>query len=119
MRILRAARPLLDLDWAGELRDELGWLGSMLGPARDLDVLLEHVREEIDALGGGDDRGELLESLEREHDKARRAAVAALSVDRYLALLDRLEDLDPNSRPTRTRRSASSGATSSAGRAAR
>ena len=97
---LRAARPLLDADWAAELRDELGWLGSTLGPARDLDVLLEHVREEVEALG--DDAAGLagfVESLEREHAKAQRAAVAALSEDRYLALLDRLEVLDPKLAP--------------------
>jgi CHAD domain-containing protein len=97
---LRAARPLLDADWAAELRAELGWLGSTLGPARDLDVLLEHVREEVEALG--DDAAGLaafVESLEREHAQAQRAAVAALSEDRYLALLDRLEVLDPKLAP--------------------
>jgi CHAD domain-containing protein len=99
---LRAARPLLDPDWASELRDELGWLGSTLGPARDLDVLLEHVRGEIEALGGADELGGLVETLEREHEKARRAAVAALSEDRYLALLDRLENLDPKLAPDAT-----------------
>ena len=35
---LRAARPLVDSDWATALRAELGWLGGHLGPARDLDV---------------------------------------------------------------------------------
>jgi CHAD domain-containing protein len=96
---LRAARPILDPAWASELRDELGWLGSTLGPARDLDVLLEHVRGEVEALDGGDGLSELVESLEHEHEKARRAAVAALSDDRYLALLDRLENVDPKIAP--------------------
>ena len=96
---LRAARPLLDDDWASGLRDELGWLGSTLGPARDLDVLLENVRAEIGALESGDELGGLVESLEREHEHARRAAVAALSENRYLALLDRLEELDPKLAP--------------------
>jgi CHAD domain-containing protein len=96
---LRAARPLLDLDWASELRDELGWLGSTLGDARDLDVLLEHVRGEIEALDGSAELSGLVESLEREHEDARRAAVAALSEDRYLALLDRLENLEPKLAP--------------------
>ena len=96
---LRAARPLLDPDWASELRDELGWLGSSLGPARDLDVLLEHLRGEIEALGGAGELGGLVESLEREHERARRTVVSALSEDRYLALLDRLEDLEPKLAP--------------------
>jgi CHAD domain-containing protein len=93
---LRAAKPLLVAEWAQELRDELGWLGSELGTARDLDVLLEHVREEVAALG---DEGEklhgLVSALERDHAAARSAAVAALSDSRYFALLDRLEALEP------------------------
>jgi CHAD domain-containing protein len=43
--LLRAARPLLDPTWAEPLRAELGWLGSVVGPTRDLDVLLAHVRD--------------------------------------------------------------------------
>jgi CHAD domain-containing protein len=93
---LRAARPLLDREWAQELRDELDWLGTELGPARDLDVLLEHVREEVAALGeAGRPLAALVESLERDHAAARKAAVTALSEDRYFALLDRLESLEP------------------------
>ncbi len=92
---LRAARPLLDPDWAAGLRDELGWLGSSLGPARDLDVLLEHVRSELDSLGGSEELARFVESLEREHAQARAAVVAALSEDRYFALLDRLEGAEP------------------------
>jgi len=93
---LRAAKPLLDPSWAKELRDELGWLGSELGPARDLDVLLAHVREEVAALAeAGRPLGALVDSLERDHAAARAAVVAALSDDRYFALLDRLEAVEP------------------------
>jgi CHAD domain-containing protein len=93
---LRAARPLLDRAWAKELRDELGWLGSELGPARDLDVLLEHVREEVSAVGdAGAPLAGLVSSLEHDHAAARSTAVAALSDDRYFALLDRLENVEP------------------------
>jgi CHAD domain-containing protein len=100
---LRAARPLLDPEWAGSLRAELGWLGSALGPARDLDVLLEHVREDLAETGGADGAlAGLVESLEREHEDARKAAVAALSDERYLALLDRLEDPEPRLRTNGT-----------------
>jgi CHAD domain-containing protein len=93
---LRAAKPLLVPEWAQELRDELGWLGSELGAARDLDVLLEHVREEVAALGDeGEKLGGLVSALERDHAAARSAVVAALSDVRYFALLDRLEGLEP------------------------
>ena len=47
---LKAARPLLDATWADDLRAELGWLGSALGPVRDLDVLLLRLRGEIATL---------------------------------------------------------------------
>lgn len=89
---LRTARPLVDPDWADALRAELGWLGGELGPARDLDVLVERLRGELAALG--ETKGaaaELLAALGAEHETARRTAVAALSTDRYLALLDRVE----------------------------
>jgi CHAD domain-containing protein len=93
---LRAAKPLLDPEWAKELRDELGWLGSELGPARDLDVLLEHVREAVAALGdAGEPLHALVHALERDHATAREVAVAALSDDRYFALRDRLEGAEP------------------------
>ncbi len=98
---LRAARPLVDQEWADELRSELGWLGSALGPARDLDVLAERMRDQIERLG---DEGAavcgLVDGLERKRRKARASAVDALSEDRYLALLDRLEDPKPPPTPT-------------------
>jgi len=93
---LRAARPLLDQEWSEPLREELGWLGSALGDARDLDVLLEHVRGEVAELE--DDREQLaslVSALEEEHERARAAVVEALDDDRYFALLDRLEHAEP------------------------
>ena len=93
---LRAAAPLLDPEWASGLRDELRWIGSALGPARDLDVLTEHLAAEIARLG--DERSALrglVDGLERQRRKARAAVVSALSEERYLRLLDRLEKPDP------------------------
>jgi CHAD domain-containing protein len=90
---LRTGRPLLDPEWARELRAELGWLGSALGPARDLDVLSAHLRAEIAALGEIGTRADgLRDAVERERVGARSTAVAALSEDRYFALLDRLQE---------------------------
>lgn len=87
---LRAGRPLLDAAWSEPLREELRWLGSALGPARDLDVLLAHLREQ-DLGSDGSAFARLLAELERAHDGARGEAVEALSSDRYLRLLDRLD----------------------------
>jgi CHAD domain-containing protein len=89
---LRVARPLVDRAWADGLRTELAWVGGALGAARDLDVLLERLREDV----GGDAQsdvaaGGLLDALEREREAAYASAVEAISEPRYLALLDRLE----------------------------
>jgi CHAD domain-containing protein len=90
---LRAGRPLVDEAWADALRAELGWLGAALGPVRDLDVLLDHLRGEAATLDGPDATGAtiVLRALGRERATARRRLLRVLRSDRYLALLDRLE----------------------------
>ena len=90
---LRAARPLVEADWATALRAELGWLGQHLGPARDLDVMLGRLRAEVRALGQHDAEATsgLLDALEAERAAAYRDVVETLGGDRYFALLDRLE----------------------------
>jgi CHAD domain-containing protein len=91
--ILRAARPLVDPEWAAALRDELRWLAGVLAPVRDLDVLTEHLRTEIELLEPPERRASarLLALLGKEREAARTTMLAAMSGDRYLALLDRLE----------------------------
>jgi len=91
--ILRAARPLLDRDWVASLRAELGWLGGALGPVRDLDVLLEHLRADAHLLGGADERAflALLAALESEREADRERMLACLDDRRFVALIDRLE----------------------------
>ena len=89
---LRAARPLLERTWSEPIRVELGWLGGVLGPARDLDVLSDRLEADVATLG--EDAGEgagVLAQLAEERAAARRAVVEALTSDRYLALLDRLD----------------------------
>ena len=92
--VLRVARPLLDREWADGLREELGWLGGSLGPVRDLDVLVEHLTEELARLPEEDRAGAepLLHRLAIERETARAALLEALSTPRYFALLDALED---------------------------
>ncbi len=115
---LRAARSLLDPEWGDELRAELGWLGTTLGPARDLDVLSERLERQTARLG--EDQGVvrgLLETLARQRRKARAAVVSALSDERYFRLLDRLEDPIRDLPPMdRAPRSPSSGGPSSSAR---
>jgi CHAD domain-containing protein len=78
-------RPCSGVD---ELQRELRWLAGLLGPVRDLDVLIEHVAglaAELD-----DDRvaGEtLVKALEAERDDARTELFAGLDSERYRSLL--------------------------------
>ena len=78
--ILRAAAPLLDPEWVRSLRAEVGWLGGALGPVRDLDVLVAHLRADAHRLGEGDERAflVLLRSLSAEHDADRAAMLEVL-----------------------------------------
>ncbi|MDA3626264.1 CHAD domain-containing protein [Saccharopolyspora sp. WRP15-2] len=87
--MLRAARPFLDQGWSEPLRAELGWLGRALGPVRDLDVLLDRLREESADLPEGERAAaaRLISGLEAEHGAARIELLTALGSDRYLDLL--------------------------------
>ncbi|HEY1317156.1 MAG TPA: CYTH and CHAD domain-containing protein [Gaiella sp.] len=89
---LRAGRPLLDPVWADDLRAELGWLGGVLGPVRDLDVLIDRLQgESSDLEADAADWKAILGALRRERTAARRRLVRALGSARYFAVLDRVE----------------------------
>jgi len=100
--ILRGARPLLDEQWADSLRAELGWLGQALGPVRDLDVLLAHLRDEIGMLDADEAFAAegLVHALESEREVARAALLEVLDSSRYLALLDALGEAADQPRPS-------------------
>ncbi len=89
---LRAGGDLLDPASAEPLRNELRWLGSSLGPVRDLDVLIERLDAEVRSLGADEAQGrKLVRTLVRSRRSARRRLLAVLESERYLALLDSLE----------------------------
>jgi CHAD domain-containing protein len=92
--LLRAARPMLATEWVEPLRAELAWLGDLLGPVRDLDVLLGHLRNQAALLAPAERRAfaRLLRRLDAERVQARAAMLDALRSERYLCLLERLED---------------------------
>jgi CHAD domain-containing protein len=90
--VLRAARPLLYRKWADGLRAELGWLGGVLGPVRDLDVLLERLHEEA-AEFPPDEReaaDALVAGLFDERVQVRKEMLEALDGPRYAALVTTL-----------------------------
>ena len=91
--LLRAVRPVADRSWSEALRAELAWLGRALGPVRDLDVLLEHLRAQAAGLEPGPAEAfePLLAKLEHERAGARDAMLRALRKPRYLELLDALD----------------------------
>lgn len=92
--LLREARPMLVVEWVEPLREEIGWLGDELGAVRDLDVLRQHLNEEIGALDPTDVRGGalLIRALELEREGQRERLLAALRSERYFRLLGALED---------------------------
>jgi CHAD domain-containing protein len=85
---LRTFHDLLDEEWTNELRDELRWLGGALGAVRDLDVMLEQLREDGADLEPHLDG--LFETLEARREVARERLLAVLRGPRYVRLLDRL-----------------------------
>ncbi|MBI3808324.1 MAG: CYTH and CHAD domain-containing protein [Nitrospirae bacterium] len=90
--VLRAARPLLAPEWADSLRDELRWLGQVLGPARDLDVQIAYFREESIALDARDRRPltQFIAHLEAQRNNVQEVLLNELKSERYLDLIRRL-----------------------------
>jgi len=85
---LRTFRPLVDREWAERLREELRWLGSVLGDVRDMDVMIERLREVAGDLGP--DLELLFDALASRREAARETLMGALRSARYVELLDRL-----------------------------
>jgi CHAD domain-containing protein len=89
--LIRASRPLVR-DQLAALDRELRWLGGSTGPVRDLDVLIEHLRDLIDELEPDQAGGEaIVAALERERLKRRETLVKAIDGERFRALLGRFE----------------------------
>jgi CHAD domain-containing protein len=89
---LRTFGRLLDHEWSSGLRDELGWLGSALGDARDIDVLLDRMRERTEELEATDAGGgaPIVASLLERDRAAHDAVLEALGSQRYASLIERL-----------------------------
>jgi CHAD domain-containing protein len=86
--IIRATRPLL-ADTLAPLGEELKWLAGVLGPARDLDVLLDRLRASARTLGGDEPGAELIiAALEEERERLHDAVLFALADEKYFRLLD-------------------------------
>jgi CHAD domain-containing protein len=94
---LATYRPLVDRQRTEPLREELKWLGQVLGRSRDAEVLHRRMR----ALIAAQPKDPILDKVADQIDQAfggrRRVAVAdlrtALEGERYVRLLDALADL--------------------------
>ncbi|RYV52542.1 CYTH and CHAD domain-containing protein [Pengzhenrongella frigida] len=100
-RQLRSAlatfRPLLSGDTGEHLRAELGWLGELLGVARDAEVARARLAELVAAEPAELVAGPVGERLDADRADAYRAAhdhaLTELDSARYFRLLDTLDDL--------------------------
>ena len=89
---LHATRAFVDPGWRRSLTAALRELGDVTGPVRDLDVLIDHVRDEVGGLPEVDQPGaqSLVARLEHERGLTRQELLAVLDGDRYRLLLARL-----------------------------
>jgi CHAD domain-containing protein len=89
---LRATRSYVDPNWRRSLAQPLSRLSETTGPARDLDVLLDHLGAELEQLDEADQPGaaSLLATLENLRDEAQRRLLDALNEESYQHLLARL-----------------------------
>jgi len=93
---LRTFRVALDTQWAAELRAELGWLGGVLGAARNADVLQQRLTERGKALPPGSAAGvkEAMTALAEHRARAHAALLDALGSERAHILIGRLVEAE-------------------------
>jgi CHAD domain-containing protein len=89
---LKVAGDLVDTEWAGELKGELRELGRASNEARDVDILLDGLREQIRAFDPRDQAAgaDLLRTLEEDRRELQEALVAVLDSRSYRQTLDRM-----------------------------
>ena len=89
---LRTFRARLDPSWALPLREELRWVGGVLGEARDADVLLERIRGRVGLIPATEQPGfaHVIEALVQRRKEAHELLIETLRGERYVSLVDRL-----------------------------
>ncbi len=92
---LASYRPLFDREVTDPIREELRWLGTVLGPARDLEVIRERLGELLadDDVADRDLRTRVDRVLAARRREARQLLLAELDGSRYFRLLDALDAL--------------------------
>jgi CHAD domain-containing protein len=89
---LRTFRSLLDPEWTLALREELRWLGGVLGRTRDADVLLERMAGRAEQVPATERPGaaQIVEVLGQRRKSTHAELLETIRGERYVALLDRL-----------------------------
>ena len=90
---LRATRPYVDPAWRRSVDKPLAELSRTTGPARDLDVLIEHVRPLASAVADAERAGgdALVSLLVEARERVQADLLAALDDESYRVLLARLQ----------------------------
>lgn len=98
--LLATYRPLLDREVSEPLREELKWLGDLLGKPRDAEVVRDLVLSAQDQLPRELVRGDLGRGVgqvfEREYAEGHADLIAAMDSERYWRLHDALERFSPD-----------------------
>jgi CHAD domain-containing protein len=89
---LRSYRALMDPTWRDSLKEELRWVGRLLGAVRDAEVLEERLRSAATKLPDPDSgaASRLLRRLRDRREDARADLLAARASERYVDVLERL-----------------------------
>ena len=95
--LLAAYRGVLDAERVTPLREELRWLGEVLGAARDSEVVRDRLRAEAAELPAelvlGPIEQRIVETFGTRYRRAHDQALEAMDRERYFALLDALDAL--------------------------
>ncbi|MCV7281444.1 CYTH and CHAD domain-containing protein [Mycolicibacterium flavescens] len=104
--LLQSSREAFGISDDAWVLDELRQLASILGVARDAEVLAERYQEALDGLPAelvrGPIRQRLVEGAQRRYDAGLRRSLVAMRSERYFRLLDALEGLvaaEPGQQP--------------------
>jgi CHAD domain-containing protein len=89
---LRTFLPLMDIEWATSLRQELGWLADELGAVRDADVLMDRLRKHAGGLPPRDHNAgaKILALVADRRERAMQQLRMKIHENRYIDLLKRL-----------------------------
>lgn len=89
---LTVAEDLVDTEWAGEIKGGMRDLGRASNEARDIDILLENLREQISELDLRDQAAgaALARTIEEDRHELQQALVTMLNSGRYRRVLDKM-----------------------------